>query len=336
MDIRSILLAIVFLPVSVVVAAETALPPGFADAVSKSGKSYRDAVAVVINGEERAKDLERILNQESAGSVSARHARILLARIRHPDVFAGFANEIEEWRVREKSSRPRGGRPGFLSGLLMQFVWRGPESKYVYVRDDSREQLQSSTNRLVMRGLYQKKVEKFTDGQVAAGIARNAAARQAVLEHFLKFLGEGDAYEQSELVDLVVCLWGRSRSKRTEDPAVVDHVQDADTLIEVVFRDDSRQAAARMRSAFYLADAKHAEVQAFMLNVVTNNVPIDDMYHLSEAMVNDALYYLESWADTNTLAVLKRQTYGPAWKHEKIEKMCRSIEDRLSSSRKNK
>lgn len=330
MNNRSILLAMVFLPVAV--PAKTALPPGFADAVSKSGKSYRDAVAVVTNGAERAKDLERILNQESAGSVNARHARILLARIRHPDVFDGFANEIEAWRVREKSSRPCGGRPGFLSGLLMQFVWRGPKSKYVYVRDDSREQLQLSTNRLVMRGLYQKKVEKFTDGQVAAGIARNAAARQAVLEHFLKFLGEGDAYEQSELVDLVVCLWGRSRSKRTADPAVVDHVQDADALIEVVFRDDSRQAAARMRSAFYLADVKKTEVRAFMLNVVTNNTPTDDIYHLSEAMVNDALYSLESSADANTLAVLRRQTNGPSWKREKIENATQAIYGRLSTA----
>jgi hypothetical protein len=186
-----------------------------------------------------------------------------------------------------------------------------------------------------MRQRKYKQIEKYTDAEVQAGKARNAAARQAVLEHFLKFLGEGDAYEQSEIVDLVNQMWGRNRARRTCDLAVVDHMQDADALIEAVFRDASRPAAVRMRAALCLADAKRAEAQAFMLNVVTNT-PTDDSGQQHEDMVNRALAYLESSADATTLAVLKRQTNGPAWKREKIERATHAIDDRLSATTKGK
>ena len=186
-----------------------------------------------------------------------------------------------------------------------------------------------------MRQRKYEKVEKYTDDEVQAGIARNAAARQAVLEHFLKFLDEGDAYEQSEMVELVNRLWGRDRSNRTEDLAVVDNVPDADALIETVFRDDSRPTAARMRAAFCLPDDKRPEIRTFMLNVVTNT-PDDDMYHQSEDMVNRALTCLESSADANALAVLKSQTNAPGWKREKVEKTSQIIESRLSKIPKDK
>ena len=330
MNIRSVLVAMVFLPVAVAVAAQPAVPPGFADAVAKTGKPYRDAVAVVINDANAAARLEKILHQEPADSLNARHARILMVHIKHPEVFAEFANQIQKWREGEKSSQPRGGRPGFLSGLLLSYVSHGPESKFVYVRDDAEDKRPAVTNGLTIRGLHRKQVEKYTAAEVAAGIARNAAARQAVLEHFLKFLDEGDAYEQSEMVELVNRLWGRNRSTRTGDLAVIDHVQDTDALMERVFRDASRPAAARMRAAYYLADSKPTEVLAFMLNVVTNP-PAEDIYRQSEVMVNEALVYLESSADAATLAALKSHTNGPAWKCEKIEKMIRAIEDRLSA-----
>lgn len=335
MNVRSIVLTVAFLSGAVAVTAEAALPSGFADAVAKTGKPYRDAVAVVINDTNAAKDLESILHRESADSANARHARILLARIQHSDVFAGFGSEIQKWRDGKKASQSHGDRPGLLSGLLLSYVKHGPESKYVYVRDDAEDKRQSSTNGLVMRGLYQKKVEKFTAAEVAAGIARNAAARQAVLEHFLKFLDEGDGYEQSEMVELVNRLWGHDRTRRMGDLASIDNVPDADALIETVLLDDARPAEARMRAAFCLADAKRAEVQALMLGVVTNT-PTDERGHQSEDMVNKALAYLESSADANALAVLKNQTNGPAWKREKIEKATHAIEGRLSAPPKDK
>ena len=333
MNIRSILSAMVFVPVVVAVAAEPALPPGLGDAVAKTGNPYREAIAVVTNDTSAAKHLRGVLAKPPPDSVTARCGRIMLARIEHPEVFADFASEIRKWKG------PSGERPGFLSGMLMQFVNRGPESKYVEecVRDrDGKvvfEPSGSSNGKITLKGMRPRfvKLEKYTDAEVQAGIARNAAARQAVLEHFLKFLDEGDAYEQSEMVELVSRLWGRERITRAGDHTVIDHVQDADALIAGVFHDVTRPAAARMRAAFYLADSKRVEVRAFMLNVVTN-APPDDVCHQSEDVVNRALAYLESSADANTLAVMKNQTNGPAWKREKIEKASHAIERRLSAS----
>lgn len=321
MNIRSTFLAMVFLPVAVSVAVETPTLPGFSDATTKTGKPYRETVAVVINDTNAVEHLERVLHQESADSVNARHARILVARIQHPEVFAEFANEIHKWRQGEESSQPRGGRPGFLSGMLMAFVNRGPENRFFDEKVGRRQT--AFGNRPDF-----KKVEKYTDAEVAAGIARNAAARQAVLEHFLKFLDEGDGYEQSEMVELVNRLWGRNRDQRIQDLTMVDNMADVDALIESVFIGDSHTAAARMHAAFCLADANKPEVQTFMLQVVTNTPP-DDIYHQSEEMLNRALAYLESSADANGLAVLKSQTNGPAWKREKIEKTIHAIEGRL-------
>ncbi len=154
-----------------------------------------------------------------------------------------------------------------------------------------------------------------------------------MLEHFLKFLDEGDAYEQSEMVDLVNRLWGRERIKRDKDLAVIDNVPDADALIEAVFKDGSRPEAARMSAAYCLPDSKRLEVRAFMMRVVTNN-PAE--YKQSYDVIDKALVYLESGADANELAVLKNQTNAPAWKRDKITQTSRTIESRLSAPPKEK
>ena len=317
--------------------ATTDSPPTkwLSDAVQKTGNAYRGAVTNMLNAEDATSRLTDALQTAGADTMQSRVFRVLLARRQQPDVFAEFDRNIAECRKGQTSSLTHGWSPGILAGRLMLFTKQGPESRYVYERDDVADRNLTNTNRLILRGLHQKKVEKYTDAEVAAGIARNAAARQAVLEHFLKFLDEGDAYEQSELVDLVNRLWGRERLRRTADLAVVDHVQDAEALIEVVFRDESRPAAARMRAAFCLPDDKRQEVQVFMLNVVTNT-PADDRGQQSEDMINRALAYLKSSADANTLAVLKTQTNGPAWKREKIEKASHVIEARLSATPKDK
>lgn len=330
MNKRSLAICVTLVFQSVSAFAEaTSLPSGFADAVSSCGEQYRHAVAAILKGTNAATQLESILKHEPVGSENARQARILLAHVNHPDVFPEFDNEIQRWREEEASGSPRGGRPGFLSGLLMRsFVKRGPESRYV----DERNGWQRTS--LGNRPAF-KKVEKYTDAEVAAGIARNAAARQAVLEHFLKFLDEGDAYEQSEMVGLVNWLWRGTGERCTNDLAVVDLVQDVDALIHAVFRDRSCQAVVRMSAFSCLPEVNPTEAQAFMLNVVTNTPP-EDRYFQIEAMVGKALYYLESSADANALAVLKSQTNGPAWKREKIKRTVQTIEGRLSTSPGNK
>ncbi len=340
MNIRSVLMEMVIFPIAVVVsvAAETASPLGFADAVARTGRQYRDAVTVVTNDANAPKLLDGILAQEPADSINARHARILLARLQHPKVFAEFGKEIQKWREDETTSKPYGGRTGFLSGMLMQFVNREPESKYVkeHIRDeDGRivfEPSGPSKGEVTLRGLHAKrlKVEKYTNAEVQAGIERNAAARQAVLEHVLKFLDEGDAYEQSEIVELLNRLWGHNRLTRAHDLPVINHVHDVDALIEAIFHNTSRPAAARMRAAFYLADLKPLKVQTFMLDIVTQ-ASADDMCHRNETILYDALYYLRSSGDTNALAVLKTQISGREWKREKIQQAIHALEGRLST-----
>jgi len=332
MSTRHILISVVSICAGTVI-AETFLPQGFADAIAKSGKSYLDAVAVVTNVVEATVQLKAILAQEPAVSTNARLARIMLARVEHPEIFGGFNSELQTWKAQS------GKRPGFLSGALLQFVKRGPEDKYVedYVRDNNGkivfEPSGSAKGSVKLKGMRAKsvRIEKYTDIEVQAGIARNAAARQAVLERFLKLLDEGDAYEQSEMVDLINRLWGRDRIKRTVDLTVVDNVPDADALFEAVFKDLSRPEAARMRAAYCLPNSKKLEVRAFMLGVVTNN-PAE--YKQSYDVVDRALVFLESGADANELAVLKSQTNAPAWKREKIEKTIHAIEIRQAANPK--
>jgi len=306
-------------------------PKWFADAVQSNCTAYRQALTNILIVQDAAKQLEDILKTETAGSTNALQARILLARQYHPHVFADYEELIKKMR----KDYPHDERPGFLSGTLLRFTKQGPENKYVDEKIGRKtwQDVGPVTNKVVWSDAVYKKTEKYTDAEVHAGIARNAAARQAVLEHFLKFLDDGDAYEQSEMVELVNRLWGRERSTRTRDLAVVDNVPDADALIEAVFKDGSRPEAARMSAAHCLPDNKQPEIEAFMLCVVTNT-PMS--YQQSEDMVRRALAYLQSVADTNTLAVLKNQTNGPAWKREKVLKTTLEIELRLFPHEKKK
>ena len=320
-----------FASYAVVLVADTKQPTWLTNAAQNTGNTYREVVANILNNLEATKQLEDILNKPAAENATVRQARILLARQQHPQVFVDYEALVKKMR----KSYPHGERPGFLSGTLLQFTKHEPENKFVdeYERDENGKirfaERSGSTN--IFRGMraVRKKVEKYTDSEVAAGIAKNAAARQAVLEHFLKFLDDGDVYEQSEMVELVNRLWGRERIKRMEDLAVIDNVPDADALIEAVFKDGSRPEVARMSAAYCLPNSKRLEVRAFMMGVVTNN-PAE--YKQSYDVVDRALVYLESGADANELTVLKSQTNAPAWKLEKITKTSRAIESRLSAA----
>lgn len=299
----------------------------FKDAVHATGYAYRQVITNLLASQNVAEQLDAVTKNMAADNADVRQARIVLARLQYPNVFVGY----EELIMKYRKAFPRGERSGYLSGTILGFTRQGPESKYVdeKVGRKTWDVVGSATNRIRWGDAVYKKVEKYTDADVRAGIARNAAARQAVLEHFLKFLDEGDAYEQSEMVNLVNRLWGRERIKRTEDLAVVDNVPDADALIEAVFKDGSRPEAARMSAAYCLPDSKRLAVRAFMIGVVTNN-PADHKQNYD--VVDRALVYLESGADANELAVLKSQTNAPAWKRDKITKTSRAIETRLSAA----
>jgi hypothetical protein len=309
--------------------AERTLQEMFDEAKASSGARYRDAATELLSRTGAKTFLQQVEQTAIPASAESRIAHILLARMQHSSVFKEFQICLSDFRKRNKDR----GQQGFFANQTLQFVRRGPESKYVAV-GVGWEPLPAETNRptkIIMRQRKYEQQEKYTEADVKAGIARNAAARQAVLEHFLKFLDEGDAYEQSEMVDLINRLWGRERIKRDKDLAVIDNVPDADLLIEAVFKDGSRPEAARMQAAFCLPGSKQPEAQAFMLSVVTNN---PTAYQQSHDMVRRALAYLESTASTNTLAVLKNEITAPLWKREKIEKSIHAIEIRQAEKTK--
>ena len=305
-------------------------PKWFADAVQSNCTAYRQALTNILIVQDAAKQLEDILKTETAGSTNALQARILLARQYHPHVFADYEELIKKMR----KDYPHGERPGFLSGTLLRFTKQGPENKYVDEKIGRKtwQDVGPATNKVVWSDAVYKKTEKYTDAEVQAGIARNAAARQAVLEHFLKFLDDGDAYEQSEMVELVNRLWGRERIKHTIDLAVVDNVPDVDDLIESVYKDDSRSLFVRYTAALWLPKEKQGDLQGFMLTVVAKSMSAD--FFQSDDLLNRTLSNLESSADAAALAALKSQTNGPKWKVDAVIKATRKIESRLSKDGK--
>ena len=294
--------------------------------IQATGDAYRNAAAAVLAEAGAETRLEALFERGENTSDEARYARILLARVRHPAVFDAFAAELQKWRAQQKSEHSVGERPGYLSGILLQFARRGPESRFVEQKAgwDSEELQGQAGNTLTMRTMRYKKVEKYTDAEVQAGVARNAAARQAVLEHFLKFLPEGSAYEQSEIVDLVYRLWGSGSHEKCQAEPV------ADVLIEAVYRNRNLPTLARYTAAMRLPRDRRQGVQAFMLDIVTNSSSLGAAK--SENLVSGALSYLEASADGDALAVLKAQSDGPDWKRERIAKTVQSIETRLSNS----
>ena len=238
-----------------VFAAEQPQPKWFVDATQSTGIVYRVAVSNALAIQDTAKTLSVFCTTSTPNNADCQQAHILLARIQHPEVFASLDAFIQTERVR----LPNGERQGFLSGMLLLFVKSGPESKTVDERVGWRKTDYGN------RPAYNK-VERFTDTEVQTGIARNAAARQAVLERFLKFLGEGNAYEQSELLDFVYRQWGSTSSERRKDEPV------ADDLIESVYKDTSRPLALRIRAASYFPDVDRKEKQTFLLNAATNTI----------------------------------------------------------------
>ncbi|NLB69647.1 MAG: hypothetical protein GX804_08220 [Lentisphaerae bacterium] len=230
-------------------------------------------------------------------------------------------------------------RAGSLSSRLYQFTRHGPETKFVYETEKSvngnvvftTSPSPSTNSSLIAKRSKIQKIEKFSNSEVCEGIERNAASRQAILEHFLKYFDEGGANEQSEFIALSAWLWRRVPSGSTDAIIATDNVQDADALIMEIFNDKTRARLVRMTAAQGLADTQASSIQTFMLGIVTNHVP-DDIGDMEWTLLNRALYQLKLSGNINALAVLKSQTNGPSWKLEKIEKTAQSIENRLGSS----
>ncbi len=332
------LVCVSFINMTLAVVADSTTPPWFMECLTATSQQYRQAVMTAVNRSDVKIQLQSLLDKELKNVESARQARILMARVNYPAVFCELENLLEEWRTVEKSTKPRGIRPGQLSGRIIAFTKKSPECRQTeeYVRDNNGNMVletypSKGGGKLKAMRNAKRIVEKYTEAEVQSGIARNAAARQAVLEQFLKFLGEGNAYEQSELVDVVCQLWGHDRVRRNADLAVVDSVPDAGTLAADVFRNSAHPLAARMQ-AFENADGiTTLESQVFMLYIVTNALP-ESITMMGQRTISKALLSLESSGDAVALSVLKNQTNAPSWKREWIEKSVQNMEKRFSQA----
>ena len=157
-------------------------------------------------------------------------ASILLARIEQPDVFREFQEFWTDICLKYGADLRRGQ----ISGYTVAFSKKGPERRYVQeaVRDEQGkivygEEKETLNRPRIIKSFTPKRktVEKYTEAEVQAGIARNTAVRKAILERALKFMCQESVLVQEELLSMVGTLWTDSNIKRhKDDPSIADIV----------------------------------------------------------------------------------------------------------------
>lgn len=290
------------------------------------GAAYREAIAPFLH-EFGPDTLERLLHDRHGEDAQTWQIRILLARIRRPDVFAELEQELNAWRS-ERHDRVLHWQ---LSHRLFLFARRGPENPYVEETDgwEPLPVTSAQGKKAVFTRQRRKQVMRFSDAEVAKGIERNLAARLAILEHFLKFMDDDTPYEQSEMVLLVARLWGRGWNIGRPTTAVSAPSPDVDYLLNLVFSDSTRPFEARFNAADNLAETRPREVCTFMLEAVTN-MPANTVCRGQMELIEQALFRLYWLADANDCAALMSQTNGPAWLSERIRVTVGGITERLN------
>ena len=130
------------------------------------------------------------------------------AREEYANVFADLASVLNE--VRASTVEKHVTRNGIFSGKLNSFASQGPESIYVDEADGFRDTKYGQRPDI-------RTVKKYTVDEVKQGIARNSAARWAILEHLRNSSG-ASVYEQEELIRLAMRWWNSgSKSELTKE-----------------------------------------------------------------------------------------------------------------------
>ncbi|GEM_PF-5085965 len=183
------------------------------------GDSYRKELKTHKLGSELSNEIKLFIQDHEISQSVKTNGKILLARVSDPDVFQEFTKRTEDWSQMQKTGMwPQ--RQGAFSAMVYSFATKGPETRYVYEADHDKDaefsQKVGGTGNV--RGLYKKKVITYTEADVAKGIQRNAAARCAVLEAFLKYVDEYEPFEQKDLIDVTLRLWVPTRNKNQMSP----------------------------------------------------------------------------------------------------------------------
>jgi hypothetical protein len=247
-------------------------------------------------------------------SPEGRASRILLARITHPGVFDEYWQLVGTIRAIIESGESA-ERPGVLQGDLRQYARKGPESRFVEVSGEAK---------LTKHGWVteRRSVERYSEKEVAAGKARNGAARLAILEHFLKLSDEGSEYEQVELIELVHDMW---MEENGEDPR--ERVDPG--LLAVVMRNEGKTWPVRITAAIYLPDQHRQELLGFLHSVISS----DDLSNRDRHYVwtYRALRKMRFHGGEEDLARLKRLAPREGWRRELVLAAITRLSAKLGS-----
>lgn len=315
---RKELLALMLLMCARLATAES-LQTIFRDCMGKQGPEYLHSVSNLAVKIDAKLFLESIAASKDMGQADRRMVAILLARMERPALFADLVKCIADVR-----RSPNYGRGGYFGGSLLQFTSTGPESKFVWEAGEMETTPHGAEHKY-------KKVEKYTDEEVTAGKARNATARLAVVEYFLKFSQDfNDYYEMPEMLHtLKVLEEGRGWLGVTKRPDVGIPTRD---LIEEVLKDEKRPLPVRVAAACELPEGKidKVAVAELMVKTLRDDSLDDDRKYRATAEV--ATQFLKLYGDRQDLSALKTNEPHAQWKRELVEKTVKEITARTSEN----
>jgi hypothetical protein len=297
-----------------------ASPDNYHACMTNSGPQYLQAVSNLFQETDAKTFLANVATSQSARQAERRLAAILLTRMERPSVFDEVSKFVVETRKRPDAEGRRGG---YFAGCVWEFTARGLESKYVW---------ETGPRRLTKNGWEneERKVEKYTDEEVGTGKARNAAARLAVVEYFLKFSGNFNDYETSEMLSVLKRLeygqYGRAGGKR---PAGSIRTED---LIEDVLKDETADIPVRVAAVSLLPEDKldKVPVAGLMVKALQDEALQDDRKYRRTA--DTAAEFLRLYGDRQNLSALKTNEPYAQWKRELVEKTMKEMSARTGDS----
>lgn len=227
------------------------------EASAVKGDAYRRVVSLAENLEDSASNIRTLLAEDGLSPEERLAARILLSRLTYTNVFEKYQETVESFRQRQRSTRPIGTRPGAFSGIVYSFATSGPESRSVSVRTGTGWVGNIKSPKF-------EQVDRYTEEEVRAGRSRNEAARLAILENFMKFAEEGSEYEQRELVDAVMRLWGENGHKKHADSI------SGEVFLEAIAQDETRALSVRVAALTRLPSARRKGERELMIAVLAS------------------------------------------------------------------
>jgi hypothetical protein len=277
----------------------------FRECVTSKGEAYEQAASLLLAQEDVDEYLAQIRMRQAPDEPEGRICAILTARREHPSVFEAYRALIQDLRNRRPLEGMKGS-PGLLGSPIQEFMFEGPRSKWI---------TKPGEPKLTKFGWESEtvRVEKYTAEEVAAGRARNEAARHAVLEHFLKHLGEASEYERLELLDLVLQYWVNRKQRFSTRGERWNN-----DLIEGLMEDESQPWPVRIQASLYLTKERRKDVLALLCSAFESADTSDR--DRNYRFLADAGTILATLGAREDIARLTKLRDVPPWKRMLIER----------------